>query len=98
MMNMIMIVYNEVVEEELVEILEGLGIHSYTKWQRVLGRGDRSSPHMDTHIWPGTNAVLGIVLEDADKTRQLTGRIRKLDEQVGDKGLFALMWPVDRIV
>ena len=53
---------------------------------------------MDTHIWPGTNAVLGIVLEDEDKTRQLTGRIRKLDEQVGDKGLFALMWPVERIV
>lgn len=97
-MNMIMIVYNEAVEEEIVEILEGLGIDSYTKWQRVLGRGERSTPHMDTHIWPGTNAVLGIVLEDEDKTRHLTDRIKKLDEQVGDKGLFALMWPVNRIV
>lgn len=97
-MDMIMIVYNQVIDEEILELLEELGIDRYTKWQRVLGEGEDSNPRLDTPVWPGANVVLGIAIKEKRKLQRLIKGLRELDAQVGDKGLFALRWPVERIV
>jgi nitrogen regulatory protein PII len=97
-MDMIMIAYNQVIDEEVLELLEEVGIDRYTKWQRVLGRGEDSNPHLDTPIWPGANMVLGIVLKEKRKVQRLIKGLKELDAEVGDKGLFAFRWPVERIV
>ncbi|MBW2040247.1 MAG: hypothetical protein JRI46_11795 [Deltaproteobacteria bacterium] len=97
-MYMIMMIYNQAIDEEVMELLEGLEIDKYTKWQRVLGKGEVSNPRLDSPIWPGANMVLGIVIDEREKVQELTDRIKGLDAQVGDKGLFAFMWPVEKIV
>jgi hypothetical protein len=97
-MEMVMIIYNQVIDEEVMELLEGSGIKTFTKWQRVLGEGDDSSPRLDTPVWPGANMVLGLVIKEKKKLQRLIKGLRELEAQVGDKGLFALRWPVERIV
>jgi len=95
---MILVIYNQSIDEEVMEVLMDLEIDRYTKWQRVLGKGDVSPPRLDSPVWPGANIALGIVVEDEGKVQELTARIKVLDTQLGDKGLFAFMWPVAKIV
>jgi hypothetical protein len=97
-MEMVMIIYNQVLDEEVMELLEGSGIDTFTTWQRVLGEGEDSTPRLDTPVWPGANMVLGLVIREKKKLQRLIKGLRELDAQVGDKGLFALRWPVERIV
>lgn len=95
---MVMIIYNQAIDEEVMELLAALRIDKYTKWQRVLGRGEVSSPRFDSPVWPGANMALGIVLDDQGKVQELIDGVKRLDAWVGDKGLFALKWPVEKII
>ncbi len=98
MPEMIMIVYNQVLDEEIMGLLAAAGIDRYTKWQRVLGKGEASEPHLDTPVWPGANMVLGVVIQDKRHLQQLTKGLKELDAKLGDKGIFAMHWPVRRII
>ena len=42
--------------------------------------------------------VLGLVIKGKRRLQQLIKGLKKLDAEVGDKGLFAFRWPVERIV
>ena len=97
-MDMVMIIYNQAIDEEVVELLEAVGIDRYTKWLRVLGKGEASSPRLDTPVWPGANMVLGLVIKGKRRLQRLIKGLKKLDAEVGDKGLFAFRWPVERII
>lgn len=98
MMDMVTIVYNQAIDEEVMELLEATGIEQYTKWQRVLGKGEDSNPRLDTSVWPGANMVLGLVIKEKRKLQRLVKGLKKLDAEVGNKGFFAFRWPVERIV
>jgi len=98
MMDMVMIVYNQAIDEEVAELLKKVGIEQYTKWQRVLGKGEDSNPRLDTTVWPGANMVLGLVIKEKRRLQRLIKGLKKLDAEVGDKGFFAFRWPVERIV
>jgi len=98
MMDMVMIVYNQAIDEEVAELLKKVGIEQYTKWQRVLGKGEDSNPRLDTTVWPGANMVLGLVIKEKRKLQRLIKGLKELDAEVGDKGFFAFRWPVERIV
>jgi len=98
MMDMVMIVYNQAIDEEVSELLEKVGVDRYTKWQRVVGKGEDSSPRLDTSVWPGANMVLGLVVKEKRRLQRLVKGLKELDAEVGDKGLFAFRWPVERII
>jgi hypothetical protein len=98
MMETVMIIYNQVIDEEVMELLEVLEIETFTKWQRVLGRGKDSTPRLDTPVWPGANVVVALVIKEKGKVQKLIKGLKELDTKVGDKGLFALRWPVEWIV
>ena len=53
MMDMVMIVYNQAIDEEVLELLEEVGIDEYSKWQRVLGKGEDSSLVSTHRCGPG---------------------------------------------
>jgi hypothetical protein len=97
-MKMVFVSYYVGIEEELMEILSSLGIEGYTKWERALGRGKTSGPHLGTHIWPKTNALLAFAINDT-KISPLLGKIRELKATpVGREGLKAFLWPLEEMV
>ena len=97
-MKMVLISYYVGIEEELNEALSSLGIEGFTKWERVLGRGKTSGPHLGTHIWPKTNALLSIALEDTQASL-LMQKVQGLKATpLGREGIKAFLWPIEKIV
>jgi hypothetical protein len=95
---MVLISYYVGIEEELMELLSSLGIEGYTKWERALGRGRTSGPHLGTHIWPKTNALLSIALEDLQAS-QLIEKLQELKgTPLGREGIKAFLWPLEKMV
>ena len=69
-MKMILITYNEAIDEEVTETLEASEIRHFTKWTKVLGSGHSGGMRLNTHIWPGANNALALVVAD-DKARDV---------------------------
>ncbi|MBI5968865.1 MAG: hypothetical protein HY882_13555 [Deltaproteobacteria bacterium] len=97
-MKMVLISYYVGIEEEVMEVLSSLDIVGYTKWERALGRGKTSGPHLGTHIWPKTNAFLSVALEDG-KASLLMEKVRVLKATpLGKEGIKAFLWPLEETV
>ncbi len=96
-MKMVMVVYNSVIEPDLMDLLEKLGITSYTKWTEVQGKGEESEPHLGTEIWPATNSVLALALQDEQK-ESIIKEIRRLRSNLAKEGLKAFVLPLEEMV
>jgi len=69
-MKFLLIAYNEAVDDEVMKLLAKAGVETYTKWVKVLGKGNASGPHLATHIWPKANNVLGVAVEEQQAGRR----------------------------
>lgn len=95
-MKMVLIIYNEAIDDEVMEALEKCCIESFTKWQRVLGKGKISQPHLDTTIWPGANNVCMTVVDD-NKVPAILTQVKNLRKTLGKEGIKAFVLPVEQI-
>ncbi|MDD5327835.1 MAG: hypothetical protein PHY02_08490 [Phycisphaerae bacterium] len=95
-MKLMIICYNEAIDDEVIELLEQAGVEGYTKWTKVQGKGKTSGPHLITAIWPKANNALFTVLPEKN-AYDIFDRIRKLKSRVTKEGLKAFMWEVEDI-
>jgi nitrogen regulatory protein PII len=93
-MKLAFIVYGSPIDPDVTESLETLGLHSYTKWREVLGKGRSSGPHLDTHVWPGTNSVIMVVLAD-DRVDALVEALKPLKQRLSHEGLKLYLLPAE---
>lgn len=91
-----MIIYNEAIDEEVMGSLTACSIENFTKWQRVLGKGKTSGPHLDSSVWPGANNVCMTVVEDGN-VNLLLEQVRGLRKQLGKEGIKAFVLPVEEM-
>lgn len=98
-MKMIFIVYNVAIEEEMMESLKEIGVENYTKWDRVLGKGPISGPHLDSDVWPGVNSMLAIAVED-EKKDEIMAKVRELKakESLRKEGIVAFVLPLEEMI
>ena len=96
-MKMLLLIYDAVFEEEVMEALENGERLAYTQWRRVLGRGERAAPRLDDGVWPGFNNALMIAVED-DRAAELTARLRGLRESGEVAGLSLYTLPVEQLI
>jgi nitrogen regulatory protein PII len=90
-MKMVMICYNEAMDDEVMETLEGCALQNYTKFQGVFGRGTSSGTHRGDDIWPGRNNALFVAAED-EKAARLLSCVRSLRERFRSEGIKAFVW------
>jgi len=95
-MKMVMIVYNEAIDAEVMEILEACGLKNYTLTAAAFGRGSRSGTHLGNDIWPGRNNILYTVCQDTD-AKLILSKIRELRKILGHEGVKAFILPVEEI-
>lgn len=93
-MKMVMIIYNEAMDIEVMELLESCTMKNYTKMKGVFGKGTASGVHMGTDIWPGRNNVLYVACEEQD-ARRLISCTKKLREKLGKEGIKAFVWDLE---
>ena len=95
-MKLVLIAYNEAIDDEVMEQLNAVGIEGYTKWTEVLGKGQASGPHLLSHIWPKGNHALVVVTEDASAEKLLEA-IRGIRKATAKEGVKAFLLPVEQV-
>ena len=95
-MKMMMIVFNEAVDDEVMEVLAGCRLKNYTRLDGVFGRGASSGTHLGTDIWPGRNNLLLLAVSDEDAARLMTcvGELRRRLKREGVKGF---VWNLEAV-
>lgn len=90
---MLLVVYNAWIEDEMLEALKQAGMNCYTKFTNLHGAGECSEPRLDTQIWPGTNSMLLVCVEPAQKEALLQA-VRRMKEIHREEGVRAFILPV----
>ncbi len=93
-MKIVWIAYNQAIGDEVSESLKRCGVKTYTKIPVVHGVGQHSGSHMNSHIWPGVNALLMIACSEETKDR-LLAEVRKLKKLFEKEGIKAFVTPVE---
>ncbi len=93
-MKMVMICYNEAIDDELMEMLESCALANYTKVLGAFGRGESSGTHLGNDVWPGRNNILYAACGDANAARLLAA-VRELGREYREEGIKAFCWTID---
>ncbi len=94
-MKAIFIAYNQAYNQEIVELLEGLGQRGYTVWSEIGGRGTvDGEPHLGSHAWPTQNHAILTAVSD-ELAPRIMAALRKTDADNQALGLRAYVLPVE---
>jgi hypothetical protein len=91
---MVMIVYNEAIESDVMELLAANNIKNHTRIPAVFGRGETSGTHGGDDVWPGRNCILYVACESG-VARHVMNSIREARKQLGAEGLKAFLMPLE---
>ncbi len=93
-MKMLMLVYNEALDNEIMEILESCAVKNYTKTEGVFGCGTTSGTHLGTDVWPGRNNMLYVACEEA-VGKKIIALVKQARQSLGKEGLKAFLLPLE---
>jgi nitrogen regulatory protein PII len=93
-MKMLVVVYNDAVDEVMIRAFKETGVLGYTKWKEALGEGTETEPKLGTHCWPGKNNVLAVVVED-EGALKIGEIIRKLKSEHPHGGIRTFVLQVE---
>jgi hypothetical protein len=96
-MKMVLMNYYVGVDDEVKEILASLGICTYTRVPEVEGRISCGEPREGSHVWPGANSTLFVVLDDTE-AGELVRRIESFNAGAPGEGVDAYVLGVERKV
>ncbi len=95
-MKMVMLTYNEAIDIEIMEVLDGCGLANYTKINRVYGKGTTSGTHLAGQVWPGQNKILYVACDDTQAEQVVLG-IKNLRKTLGKEGVKAFVMPLEQV-
>lgn len=96
MNKMVMVIYNEAIDSEVMDVLQHCALKNYTKVLGVFGRGDTSGIHLGDDIWPGRNNIMYVAC-DEQQAKQILSCVRELRKTLGKEGVKAFVLPVDEM-
>lgn len=99
-MKIIFVVYHDILEDRVENLLEKLDIDFYTEWENVKGKGHKSDAHLGTRTFPGYNSVRMIALQKEDLLAELTKGIEELNKIAlrDDDKIRLFQVPLERII
>jgi len=96
MRKMVMVVYNEAIDLEVMQVLENCVMKNYTKVMGVFGKGTASGIHLGNDIWPGRNNILYVAC-DEQQARQMLSCVKELRKKLGAEGIKAFVLPLEEL-
>ena len=93
-LKMVMVAYNEALEDDVMEALQAAGMVNYTAFAGVYGKGRTSGIHRGDDTWPGLNNLLLAVVPEDVALRMLEA-VRRLRTTLGSEGVKAFVVPID---
>ena len=95
-MKLVLIAYNEALDQEVEGLLQASGVDGLTKWTKVYGKGKASGPHLGTHVWPKANNVIAAVTGEKEAGKLLDG-VRELRKRLSKEGVKAFLLPCEEV-
>ncbi len=94
-MKLLLLNYYVGIHQEVMELLDRVGVRTYTRWTEVEGRISGREPRENSHVWPGTNSAMMVVVEEhvAD---ELVREIEALNSGTQDEGVDVYVLAVER--
>jgi hypothetical protein len=96
-MKMVLINYYVGLDSEVMEIIDALRICTYTRIPEAEGRISCGEPREGSHVWPGSNSTLFVVVDDPTAAA-LMDRIESYNGKGHGEGLDACVLGVERAV
>jgi hypothetical protein len=96
-MKMVLINYYVGLDAEVKEILDSLGICTYTRIPEAEGRISCGSPRESSHVWPGANSTLFAVVDDG-MAAALMDKVVSYNADAQGEGFDAFVLNVERAV
>ena len=93
---MVMVVYNEAMDMEVMEVLENCAMKNYTKIIGVFGRGSASGTHLGNDVFPGRNNILYVACEEK-QAQQFLSCVKELRKEFGHEGIKAFVLPLEEL-
>jgi hypothetical protein len=99
-MKIAFVVHNEHYAERVLSLLRAAGIDYFTRWDRAIGKGQGTEPHLGQGTYASTNSVMMIAFRDEAPLETLVGKITAENATIKRPSdrirLFQL--PLERIV
>ena len=96
-MKAVTVIFNVSIEEEVLEAVRAAGVTAFTQWPRIVGQGPETGPRMDSHVWPGANTGLLLIVDDDTAVRVMSVLQELHDSPEGRQaGIFAYVTPVEQ--
>lgn len=95
-MKMVMVAYNEAIDEEVMEVLEQCAAVNFTKVTAAYGKGTTSGTHLGNDIWPGRNNILYVACDDR-QAKEIISCVTKLRAKLGSEGVKAFVLPLEEL-
>jgi hypothetical protein len=99
-MKMAFVVHNEHYCKNVIELLKKCDIDYFTRWDKAIGKGHGTDPHMGSGGFPSTNSVLMIGFEDESALAKLIEGIQTANAQIKrpDDKIRLFQLPLERVV
>lgn len=93
-LKMVMIVYYEAMDMEIMEVLRKCCMVYYTKIEGCLGRGELSGPKHGNDIWPGKNNVIYVACP-RETAESIISCVEALRKKHSKEGIKAFVWSLE---
>lgn len=94
----IRIVYTEAAGDEIIKILDELGIEKYFNLPNLQAKWNKNIRHLGTHIWPGTDSLMTLLVEN-EKADELKERLRELKSNLKQGiDMYVIISPIEDII
>ncbi len=99
-MKIAFLIYHEILDERVIDILDDLKIDTYTKWENVVGKTHGAMAHLGTRTYPGHDIVRLLPFKEENNLDDLISAIQKFNGKVGKKDdeIRLYLLPLERIV
>ena len=97
-MKEIRILFDSYFLEKIVSEIKEFGVERYLIVSKITGEWRKDLKHFDNHVWPGTDSMVMIIVNDED-AREIMDYIKKIKEDVGDRiTMGAILSPIEEII
>lgn len=97
-MKEIRILFDSYLLDKVVSEIKEFGIERYLVISKIKGEWRSDLKHFDNHVWPGTDSMVMILVNDED-AKDIMESIKKIKEDLGERiSMGAILSPVDDII
>jgi hypothetical protein len=99
-MKIVFVIYHDVLDDRVSDMLGQLKIDFYTEWENVKGKGHSTDPHLGTRTYPGFNNVRMIAIPEEEILERLIEGITGLNNKIerADDKIRLFQMPLERIL